>query len=219
MDIVNLYEILKVKRTASHKEIKKSYRNLILKCHPDKGGSQVEFELITSAYAIIGNEQERALYDKLYKEQKEEDKSDWLNMKKSNEEFMRDYNNKHDKDNSIELFNKYMEEMNSKCMNVTNKDIIKNLETTVTSRDEQLSEINNKTAKIKVKNMNEFNEIFEKEFRKNNEVIKYTGGIHAWNNEDKYGTFDDFGKLYEEDNNKNIYDSHYGSINVFESAN
>ena len=49
---MDLYEILKVKKTASNDEIKKSYRKLSFKHHPDRGGDEEEFKKINRAYQI-----------------------------------------------------------------------------------------------------------------------------------------------------------------------
>tara|TARA_B110000438_G_scaffold289980_1_gene325171 strand:+ start:146 stop:1057 length:912 start_codon:yes stop_codon:yes gene_type:complete len=63
----NPYTILDVDEKASQDEIKKKYRKLSLKYHPDKnmGNSEAEekFKIINGAYEIIGNEQKRREYD------------------------------------------------------------------------------------------------------------------------------------------------------------
>ena len=63
----NYYEILDVSPTASQDEIKKSFRNLALKYHPDKNGNSEEsrqkFIKIVEAYEILSNDQARKNYD------------------------------------------------------------------------------------------------------------------------------------------------------------
>jgi curved DNA-binding protein CbpA len=65
--VVNYYDILKVKRTASAVEIKSAYRKLARASHPDlKGGTEAasrEFALISLAYRTLSDPQERAYYD------------------------------------------------------------------------------------------------------------------------------------------------------------
>ena len=63
----NYYEILEVSKNASHEEIKKSYKKLALKYHPDKNKDNEEstnkFKEIAEAYDTIGDEQKRKTYD------------------------------------------------------------------------------------------------------------------------------------------------------------
>jgi DnaJ-class molecular chaperone len=65
--VVNYYDILKVKKTASAAEIKSAYRKLARASHPDlKGGTETaarEFALISLAYRTLSDPQERAYYD------------------------------------------------------------------------------------------------------------------------------------------------------------
>uniref|UniRef100_A0AAQ5XWN5 J domain-containing protein n=1 Tax=Amphiprion ocellaris TaxID=80972 RepID=A0AAQ5XWN5_AMPOC len=55
----NPYEVLNLDPGASLSEIKKQYRILSLKFHPDKGGDEATFMRIAKAYAALTNEQSR----------------------------------------------------------------------------------------------------------------------------------------------------------------
>lgn len=62
------YQILGVAKTASADELKKAYRKLAMKYHPDKnkGDKEAEekFKEINHAYDILSDEQKRAAYDR-----------------------------------------------------------------------------------------------------------------------------------------------------------
>jgi molecular chaperone DnaJ len=61
------YEVLGVKRGAEEAEIKKAYRRLAMKYHPDRNANDKEaeekFKEIQRAYAILSDKQKRAAYD------------------------------------------------------------------------------------------------------------------------------------------------------------
>ena len=63
----DFYEILGVPREASEEEIKKAYRRLAMKYHPDRNKDNQEaekqFKEINAAYEILGDKQKRAKYD------------------------------------------------------------------------------------------------------------------------------------------------------------
>jgi len=59
-----LYDILGVAQTASTDEIKKAYKKLAMKHHPDKGGDPEKFKEISGAHEILTNPEKRETYDK-----------------------------------------------------------------------------------------------------------------------------------------------------------
>ena len=60
----NYYDILGVNKNASQEDIKKAYRNLSKKYHPDKnGGDDTKFKEINQAYDTLGDEKKRKQYD------------------------------------------------------------------------------------------------------------------------------------------------------------
>jgi molecular chaperone DnaJ len=63
------YEVLGVKKNATHEELRKVYRELALRHHPDrvppekKKEAEDTFKEISEAYAVLSDPQKRALYD------------------------------------------------------------------------------------------------------------------------------------------------------------
>ena len=55
--------MLGVSKTASQDEIKKAFRKIALKEHPDKGGDPEKFKAAQAAYDVLGDETKRAAYD------------------------------------------------------------------------------------------------------------------------------------------------------------
>src|SRR6476660_572284 len=60
----NYYDILGVGKTASQDEIKKAYRKLAHKFHPDKGeGNDAKFKEVNEAYQVLSDSEKRGQYD------------------------------------------------------------------------------------------------------------------------------------------------------------
>ncbi|MDR0957064.1 MAG: molecular chaperone DnaJ [Candidatus Nomurabacteria bacterium] len=57
------YEVLGVKKDASADEVKKAFRKLAVKYHPDKGGDEAKFKEINEAYEVLKDEKKRQRYD------------------------------------------------------------------------------------------------------------------------------------------------------------
>lgn len=64
MEYKDYYKILGVERSASEAEIKKAYRRLAGKHHPDKPtGDEAKFKEINEAYEVLGDKEKRAMFD------------------------------------------------------------------------------------------------------------------------------------------------------------
>ena len=60
---MNHYETLGIDRNASPEDVKKAYRRLASKHHPDKGGNTKTFQDIQTAYDTLSDPNKRAQYD------------------------------------------------------------------------------------------------------------------------------------------------------------
>ena len=61
---MDYYSVLGINRNADQSEIKKAYRKLAKKYHPDKNGDEEKFKEITEAYETLGDEKRRQQYDR-----------------------------------------------------------------------------------------------------------------------------------------------------------
>jgi molecular chaperone DnaJ len=59
----NYYDILGVKKDASAADIKKAFRKLARKHHPDTGGDEEKFKELNSAYEVLSDPEKRSEYD------------------------------------------------------------------------------------------------------------------------------------------------------------
>ncbi|STX39216.1 molecular chaperone DnaJ [Legionella feeleii] len=68
MEQQDYYELLGVSRNAEESEIKKAYRKLAMKYHPDRNSNdkaaEEKFKEIQKAYAVLSDQQKRAAYDR-----------------------------------------------------------------------------------------------------------------------------------------------------------
>ncbi|MEJ2499344.1 MAG: DnaJ domain-containing protein, partial [Sulfurovaceae bacterium] len=68
MQEIDYYEILEVSRDSNGAEIKKSYRKLALKYHPDRNPDDKEaedrFKLVNEAYQVLSDDEKRSIYDR-----------------------------------------------------------------------------------------------------------------------------------------------------------
>ncbi len=64
----DLYQVLGVSKNANEEDIKKAYRNLAFKYHPDRNpGDKVaeeKFKSISAAYSVLGDTAKRSQYDR-----------------------------------------------------------------------------------------------------------------------------------------------------------
>ena len=76
------YEVLGVDRGVSEGDLKKAYRKLALKHHPDKGGDAERFKAVTEAFEVLSSHSEQR--EREAKEEREA--ADWVEDKAAEDE-------------------------------------------------------------------------------------------------------------------------------------
>ena len=90
----SLYELLEVKMNASAEELKKAFRKMSKKTHPDKGGTNEEFQETKQAYEVLADPKRRRRYDEtgeVDEEQQDINRINRLFKREINEKDKRDY--------------------------------------------------------------------------------------------------------------------------------
>ena len=68
METFDYYEILEITRTSDKETIKKAYRKMALKYHPDRNpddkNAEEQFKRINEAYEVLSDDSKRQIYDK-----------------------------------------------------------------------------------------------------------------------------------------------------------
>jgi DnaJ family protein A protein 2 len=64
IDNKELYESLELNTDATIDDIKKKFRDLAKKHHPDRGGDGEKFKEINAAYEVLSNPEKKKIYDK-----------------------------------------------------------------------------------------------------------------------------------------------------------
>lgn len=72
METFDYYEILEITRTSDKESIKKAYRKMALKYHPDRNpndkDAEEQFKRVNEAYEVLSDDSKRQIYDKYGKE-------------------------------------------------------------------------------------------------------------------------------------------------------
>lgn len=61
--MTNYYQTLGIDKNASDDDIKRAYRKMAMRHHPDRGGDQAEFQKIQEAYSVLSDPTKRQQYD------------------------------------------------------------------------------------------------------------------------------------------------------------
>lgn len=199
---IDLYEILNVNQTDDIKKIKKNYKKMVLRIHPDKpSGDRQIYELVNLSYLVLKNENTRQLYDIERKNFIENNTSfsDLKNIsrnktsKLTKEEALKEYYLQENKLNEKHGFN------SDNINPITQSEMMKRLNKLNYNRS---TFVNSHTEKIKKQNLSnyDFNEKFIKEGvfddSMKTEIIAYNDSnlsISKYSNIDNFDLYSDTG--------------------------
>lgn len=221
MSSINLYDILDVKETSTTKEVKKAYRELVKKHHPDRGGDPEHFELITHAFNILKNEEERAKYDKEMELSNKASK-DFMDLKFG----AKDYFDKMEKEPQLDedaqkkIFEEEMSKMDSKHgfnreeldFTINSRKANRMVDDLMLSREQE--EIEFQQEPIFDPNVrmdpSKFNALFEKLHKTQGmEMVEHQGNPDPFENDNiEFTGLDQFDQVYGDDNGE------YANINI-----
>ena len=230
---INLYDIMDVSNDFSNKELKKNYKYLAKKFHPDKknGDAQV-FQYISLAYSVLKNTKIRDIYDKKrYKYLNGQDNFNSIKEKfQSNNKVKKNISKKESKklfkkmEKDLNLKHGYNEEDTSKIDPVFFSSKLNN------HKKSRINLINNFKSNNKELNLskNNFNDYYIKNVKKkkidnSKKIVAYNDDLKLskYNSINNFDLYSDYGistKIYSsikeaynnklQDNIKNEYNTH-----------
>lgn len=232
MSTVNLYDVLDVSPDCDIKDIKASYKKLVIEFHPDKMGGDAEmFELITHAYNILVNSSSRAEYDEIFALSKQINAGhfDLKNKSKSFYEATEKDSKLKKKDigDSKVEFKKVSEDLDRKHGYKRDKEyegVITDKNTKQRLRDLELAREHDDIENIQEKlfdngrfDISKFNAAFDVIHKGHQELIPHQGNPHAFSIGGEYGssysTIDNYENLYTEDDD-NLGTSYFSSLKI-----
>lgn len=218
MSTVNLYDVLDVSPDCDVKDIKTSYKKLVIEFHPDKMGGDAEmFELITHAYNILVNSASRAEYDEMFALSKQIN-ANHFDLKTKSKSFYEavEKDNKLKKKDTTDFkieFKKGSEDLDRKHGYKRDKEYegtISDKTTKQRLRDLELAREHDDIENIQEKifdngrfDISKFNAAFDVIHKGHQELIPHQGNPLAFSMTSDYGssysTVDNYEKLYAED--------------------
>jgi DnaJ-class molecular chaperone len=131
----DLYNILEITKESTHKDIKKSYKRLVIKYHPDKNDNNIEaterFKEINAAYNILSDIDKRKEYDNMTNNQRILFDEMFMNFLTGAKNVLMEYLKASFKINKTVLYEEMNEEYVDSCMSIDEQnylDIICDLE-------------------------------------------------------------------------------------------
>jgi len=186
----NLYETLELDINATTNDIKKKYKKLAIKFHPDKYLNsdelsdeekqtlQAHFNLVNIAYDILSNEETRSLYDKSRKDYI--DAGQIFDLKKQFTDFEYSYGDKSEAKKNFESDNRKFKEDQEKMAEEIRENTKRNLNKTFEiQRPENFDELMSASNKeVKKEYQDKFNSLFDSMRQKTNkhtEIMAFNG--------------------------------------------
>lgn len=232
MSTVDLYDVLNLNSTCDHKDIKKAYRSLVKKFHPDHGGDEELFSLITHAFNVLKDPKSREEYDEIHSLSKRSTHShSSLKDSFANYQNIESVNHvektKKEKENDLKRMNKEFDDKHgynrkdNKGLSI--KETHQLLEDLQLVREQDDIEYSHDNL-FNGNNFNEstFNAMFDKlkekgQVSQSSAIIEHTGDPQAWVSDNNYSSFkDSYDNLYLEEGDEfgSVESDLYGSFIV-----
>lgn len=244
--LINFYEVLDIKPTATNQEIKNKYKQLQLKYHPDKSKDNYDdniYKLIQKAYSILSDDKKREEYDFLMNNIKTSQNNDHIKLKNNYNKYTKLTKLKEDekddktKEEDLKLAKIEFDKMNNE---LNQKHGINSFDNTVLSSEDFNSKTNdlllkreqeeieytqNRIFKPNEKfDLDKFNAAFDlhKSMSENQlEEFKEVSSYNFANNNTSFSDLDNlnYGDLYNDDNSNldNLNSNLYSATSLFAS--
>lgn len=188
----DLFQLLELSEDCSTKDVKKAYKKAVLKYHPDKNPDADEeyFSWISLANKILGNIETKELYLewKNWKDDHQRLRNQQKTKVKVNE--TKTYKELDEELNKIHGYNEFDEQaldpadLNKKLNDLKySRDKLVIPKERITNMEETINNLKKNSQKLK---------------EKNQDIIEYSGELTTLPSSSAYGSLDNYGKLYGE---------------------